>query len=78
MVAAYPELVGEMAKRGFTRTSVARRLGISARTLYSKLAGDTDFTLSEANVIHTTFFPDVDKEVLFARAGQIENRKDSA
>lgn len=70
MVAAYPELVGEMAKRGLTRTSVAKRLGISTRALYSKLAGDTDFTLSEASTIHTAFFSDVDKESLFARADQ--------
>lgn len=68
MVAAYPELVGEMAKRGLTRTSIAKRLGISTRALYSKLAGDTDFTLSEASTIHTAFFSDVDKESLFARA----------
>lgn len=70
MVAAFPELVGEMAKRGLTRTSVAERLGISTRTLYSKLVGDTDFTLSEANLIHAAFFPDVDKEALFARPDQ--------
>lgn len=75
MVVAYPELVGEMAKRGLTRTSVAKRLGISPRTLYSKLTGDTDFTLSEANTIHTAFFPDVDKEALFART---EPAQDSA
>lgn len=68
MVATYPELVGEMAKRGLTRTSVAKRIGISSRTLYSKLMGNTDFTLSEANAIHSAFFPDVDKEFLFSRA----------
>lgn len=72
---AYPELVGEMAKRSLTRTSVAKKLGISPRTLYSKLAGDTDFTLSEANEIHAVFFPDIDKDRLFARA---ERAQDSA
>ena len=68
LIAAYPELIGEMAKRNLTRTSVAKELGISTRALYSKLTGGTDFTLSEANAIHSIFFPDLDKEVLFARA----------
>lgn len=73
MVATYPELVGEMAKRGLTRTSVAKKIGISSRTLYSKLMGDTDFTLSEANAIHAAFFPDVDKELLFSRSDAQHN-----
>lgn len=70
MVVAYPELVGEMAKRSIKRTCMARRLGISTRTLYSKLAGETDFTLSEANTIQSAFFPDMEKDVLFARVNQ--------
>lgn len=70
MVAMYPELIGEMAKRRLTRTTVAKKIGISPRTLYSKLYGETDFTLSEANEIHAAFFQDMDKEFLFARAEQ--------
>lgn len=70
MIVAYPELVAEMAKRKLTRTAVARRLGISTRALYSKLNGETDFTLSEANAIHSSFFPDLEKESLFSRADQ--------
>ncbi len=77
MIVAYPELVGEMAKRRLTRTTVAKELRISTRTLYSKLSGDTDFTLSEANAIHSTFFPDMDKEHLFARA-EPDTGQDSA
>lgn len=73
MVVAYPELVGEMAKRSLTRTSVAKELGISSRALYSKLTGKTDFTLSEANVIHAVFFPDMDKDTLFARAETVRD-----
>jgi len=70
LVAMYPELIGEMAKRRLTQTSVAKEIGISSRTLYSKLSGKTDFTLSEANAIHAAFFQDMDKEVLFSRAEQ--------
>lgn len=69
MAVEYPELVAGMAKRQVTRTAVARRLGITPRTLYAKLSGETDFTLSEANTIRSAFFPDVKMDVLFSRAG---------
>ena len=67
MVLAYPELVSAMAKRRIARTTVANGIGISPRTLYAKLMGETDFTLSEANAIHAMFFPDMDKDTLFKR-----------
>ena len=70
LVAMYPELIGEMAKRRLTQTSVAKEIGISSRTLYSKLSGKTAFTLSEANLSHAAFFQDMDKEFLFSRAEQ--------
>lgn len=70
MFVAYPELVAEMAKRKLTRTEVAKEIGISTRALYSKLNGETDFTLSEANAIHSNFFQDMEKDVLFAPANQ--------
>jgi len=67
MSAAYPEVIAEMEKRSLTRREVANGLGISTRTLYSKLFGKTDFTLSEADAIHAKFFPDVAKDKLFTR-----------
>lgn len=72
LIATYTELVSEMAKRRITRVAVANCLGISSRTLYSKIMGETDFTLSEANAIHATFFPDMDKDTLFARAADYD------
>jgi len=70
MIVAYPELVGEMAKRQLTRTEVAKSIGISTRALYAKLSGETDFTLSEASAIRNQFFPDMSQESLFARVDQ--------
>lgn len=67
MTVLYPELVGAMAKRCIKRNTVANSIGISPRTLYAKLVGETDFTLSEANAIHAMFFPDLDKEELFRK-----------
>ena len=69
----YPELIGEMAKRGVKQTAIARMLGITPRTLYGKLSGESDFKLSEANKIHERFFPDVDKDTLFRRAGNSDS-----
>lgn len=67
MTVVYPELIGEMAKRQLTRVQVAKAIGVSTRTLYSKLTGETDFTLSEAKTIHNQFFPDVPQDSLFFR-----------
>ena len=70
MAVEYPELVAGMAKRQLTRTAVAKRLGITPRTLYAKLSGETDFTLSEANTLQAAFFPDIKMDILFTRAEQ--------
>lgn len=68
MRVVYPELIGCLAKNSIKKVDVAEALGISPRTLYSKLVGDTDFTLSEASTIQRQFFPDMDQETLFKRA----------
>lgn len=63
MRVVYPELIGGLAKQSITKSKVAETLGITPRTLYSKLSGDTDFTLSEANTIRRSFFPDMRQRV---------------
>ncbi len=70
MVSAYPELVGAIAKMGLTKTAIAKEIGITPRTLYAKLSGETEFTLKEANAIRNRFFPDMSQETLFARTEQ--------
>ena len=67
----YPGLVGLMAARSIQKRDVAKAAGMNPRTLYEKLIGTSDFTLSEANVIHATFFADVEKDVLFQRADEL-------
>ena len=64
----YPELVGGLARNSIKKVDVASALGITPRTLYAKLVGETDFTLSEARLIQRRFFPDMDQETLFKRA----------
>lgn len=58
-VVKYPELEGQIAARGIRKTAIAKRIGCSERALYSKLAGKTQFTWDEVNVMNTTFFPDM-------------------
>lgn len=68
MQIAYPMLVGEIAKRGIKKSSIAKRIGISDRALYNKMSGAVSFTWDEVVEINSCFFPDLDKNVLFARA----------
>ena len=72
----YPNLIGEMAKREITKKSVAKELGISERALHNKLSGAVSFAWEEAMTIKNSFFPDMDPQQLFARAGA--GRQDSA
>lgn len=64
----YPVLTAEMAKRQITKKAVAKRLGICEKTMHNKFNGVTEFTWPETCVIRDTFFPDMSKDELFARA----------
>lgn len=43
----YPNLKAELARRALSAADVAAKLGISERTFYNKLNGDTDFWFAE-------------------------------
>ena len=73
MVSAYPTLLGEIAKRGIKKSAIARQVGISERSLYSKLGGKVSFTWDEVLAINTCFFPDYDPATLFARDGPVQD-----
>lgn len=67
MKTPYKTLVGEIAKRGIKKKVIASRIGVSERTLYNKLNGDASFTWEEVCGISMSFFPDIDKSVLFRK-----------
>lgn len=75
MQVAYPNLAGEIAKRGIKKTAIATHLNISYRSLYNKLSGDVSFTWEEICKINERFFPDMNKDVLFKKNEAI-NRKE--
>ncbi|HRX58741.1 MAG TPA: hypothetical protein P5075_08215 [Eubacteriales bacterium] len=70
-IAKYGTLAGMIGERGIKRTVIAKRLGISRKTLSAKIRGDTRFGFEEAQIIRSEFFPDVPLERLFSvdRAG---------
>lgn len=67
----YPNLVGEMARRGIKRKDVADAISVSYKALSNKLSGKAPFTWPEVVCISNTFFPDVEKDTLFLREDEI-------
>lgn len=70
MAAVFPNLAAEIARRGIKKATIAEKLGISQRSLYSKLSGETSFTWEEVCAIRDIFFPDMDPTSLFYRPEQ--------
>lgn len=61
----YPNLEGEIAKRGILKKDIAETLELTSKGLTCKLTGKVDFWYQEACVIQSKFFPDVPKDTLF-------------
>lgn len=47
----YPNLEAELARAGIDKKELAKVIGKSKNTLYSRLNGKTELTLSEARII---------------------------
>lgn len=47
MITMRERVAAHLAKTGTTKAELAEQLGMSRTTLYTKLAGDVDFTLYE-------------------------------
>lgn len=61
----YPVLVGEIAKRGIKKKTIAQSIGICDKSLSNKLNGRVPFTWPEVKTICYQFFPDMAPDVLF-------------
>lgn len=64
----YRKLLARMALMDISKTEVAQRIGVSYTTLYNKLCGVTDFTLSEALLIKNLLSCEEALEDIFQRA----------
>ena len=51
----YKNLEAELARNGISKNSLAKTLNLSQKGLYSKLSGETDFTLTEVMKIKSLF-----------------------
>lgn len=72
---AYSTLVGEIAKRGIKKKTIAESIGICGKSLNNKLSGKSPFTWPEVVIIRERFFPDMDTDILFAISDQASWKK---
>lgn len=63
----FPNLEGEIARRGISKEEIAEVLNITTRALRNKLNGISPLTWPQADKIQKSFFPDKDKDYLFSR-----------
>lgn len=62
---AYSFLRGKIAERGIKKSAIASELGITQTALNHKIEGTSPFKWTEACLIQSKFFPDMDKDTLF-------------
>ena len=65
-VMMYSFLKGKIVERGMKQCAIADALGITPRALSQKIAGKRAFKWDEVCAIQSRFFPDIDKDTLFA------------
>ena len=61
----YKVLEEKLQERGIRKTTIAKRLNISEKTLQNKLSKKTQFTWEQVCIIQNVFFPDITKDCLF-------------
>ena len=61
----YGNLIIEMKKKKVTQAEIAKALNISRRSVFNKVSGNIEFSMSEALTIKRTFFDDQTIEYLF-------------
>ena len=69
----YKNLKAEMARHSISASDIAAVLHKTDRSVRDKLAGRSDFTLSEIMEIRKSFFPNLALEYLFATTGSEVN-----
>lgn len=63
----FPNLEGEIVRRGIKKEDIASALGITGRAFRNKLNGSSPLTWPQADYIQKRFFPDKDKDYLYSR-----------
>lgn len=66
----YANLAKELSSKNITNKAVASMLGCTEKTLYNKISGITDFTISESICIQRNLLPEFQIVYLFAADDQ--------
>ena len=64
----YDDLKVRMSRKNITNEVLARLLGVHRDTIANKLAGESEFTYGQAELIHETLFPEYSIRYVFHRA----------
>lgn len=64
----YRNIIAEMARNGFSRVQTAEKLGITVSSFRKKLAGITDFKISEVDLLISLFGNNVSYDYLLERS----------
>ncbi len=64
---AYGNLKAEMGRRDVTIESIAKLLQIHRNSASNKVNGSSSFTIEEASIIKSAFFPNLELEFLFEK-----------
>lgn len=63
----YGNLCNELKRKNITQKVVADLIKTTEKTANNKVLGKTDFTISEAFLIHRNLLPEFDMDYIFAR-----------
>lgn len=61
----YGNLCIELRKKNIAQKAVSELIGCTERTMTNKLNGTTDFTISEAFLIHKNLLPEFSMDYIF-------------
>lgn len=63
----YNNILAEMARNGFTREDMAKKLNLALPTFRKKMKGEVDFKQSEINFLLSLFGENMTYEYLFQK-----------
>lgn len=66
----YPNLEAEIARKGITKTDLAKKINMPRTTFTHKLRGESEFTVAEAKRIKKMIFPEHSIGYLFKKRSE--------
>lgn len=63
----YHNLRAEMARAGVKVSDIASSIDSTSKTVWSKMRGNTSFSIDDCQIIRDTFFPECTLDYLFKK-----------